>query len=198
MWNLQRIVRKCSFPKGRFHIGRRFVCGQFPGMNPLEHRILEALRAIPDGHSTAFNVFNVLNIDSYNVTKHEFEKACEKLHDCTCISYRPIRNSLIDIPIGTLDLRTTSPGVDPSSPEVKLAPSIESLREASAPESLAIEEIRCPVESETQSNGATCIGKPLRLGRRFTLSAFAVPMLLVQAWQRARPSSWFPGFAFRF
>jgi hypothetical protein len=60
-------------------------------MNPLEHRILEVLQASSDGHSTAFNVFNVLNRDGYNVTKHEFEEACKELHHCTCITYRPIR-----------------------------------------------------------------------------------------------------------
>jgi hypothetical protein len=49
-----------------------------PDMNPLGHRILEILQASPDGHSTAFNVFNVLNRDGYNVTKHEFEEACKK------------------------------------------------------------------------------------------------------------------------
>jgi hypothetical protein len=77
-------------------------------MSPLEHRILEILQASCDGHSTAFNVFNVLNTDGYTVTKHEFEEACKQLHDCTCITYWPIRTSLIDIPIGTLDLPTKS------------------------------------------------------------------------------------------
>jgi len=98
-------------------------------MNPVGHRILEVLQASPDGHSTAFNVFNVLNTDGYNVTKHEFEEACKKLHDCTCITYRPIRNSLIDIPIGTLDLLTKSPALSPFSEGEGLALEIEALSE---------------------------------------------------------------------
>ncbi|MBV8481450.1 MAG: hypothetical protein JO077_01130 [Verrucomicrobia bacterium] len=114
-------------------------------MNPLGHRILEILQASPDGHSTAFNVFNVLNRDGYNVTKHEFEEACEKLHDWSCIAYQPVQCSLIDIPIGSLDL----PTVSPLSPDAELAPGIEALSEDAAAESSAIGEIRCPVESET-------------------------------------------------
>ena len=125
-------------------------------MNPLGHRILEILQASPDGHSTAFNVFNVLNRDGYSVTKHEFEEACTKLQDCTCITYQPVQCSLIDIPIGTLDLLTTSPAVSPLSPDAELVPGIEALSETSVMESLAIEESRCPVESETAKN--PCIG----------------------------------------
>ena len=118
-------------------------------MNPLGHRILEVLQASPDGHSTAFNVFNVLNIDGYNVTKHEFEEACKQLHDCT-ITYRPIRSSLIDIPIGTLELLTKSPALSPCTEGAGLALGIEALNEDSALESPPIEESRSPVESEMQ------------------------------------------------
>lgn len=46
-------------------------------------------------------------------TKHEFEKACKKLHDCTRIAYQPIRSSLIDVPIGTLELLARSPALSP-------------------------------------------------------------------------------------
>lgn len=119
-------------------------------MNPLGHRILEVLQASPDGHSTAFNVFNVLNTDGYNATKHEFEEACKQLHDCTCVTYRPIRNSLIDIPIGTLDLVAESPALSPFSEGADLALGIEALSEDSAAASSPIEEIRHPVESEMQ------------------------------------------------
>ena len=119
-------------------------------MNPLEHRILEVLRASSDGHSTAFNVFNVLNRDGYNVTKHEFEEACKELHHCTCVAYRPIRSSLIDIPIGTLDLLTKSPALSPSSESPGRALGIEAVDEESAAESPPIEEVRSPVGSELQ------------------------------------------------
>jgi hypothetical protein len=119
-------------------------------MNPLEHRILEVLQASSDGHSTAFNVFNVLNRDGYNVTKHEFEEACKELHHCTCITYRPIRSSLIDIPIGTLDLLTKSPALSPFSEGADLALGIEALDEDSAAESSTVEEIRCRMEAEMQ------------------------------------------------
>jgi hypothetical protein len=119
-------------------------------MNPLGHRILEILQANPNGHSMAFNVFNVLNRDGYNVTKHEFEEACKQLNDGTCITYRPIRSSLIDIPIGTLELLTKSPAPSPSSEGAGLALGIEALDEDSAAESSSIEEIRSPVESELQ------------------------------------------------
>jgi hypothetical protein len=119
-------------------------------MNPLGHRILEILQASPDGHSTAFNVFNVLNTDGYNVTKHEFEEACKELHDSTCMTYRPIRSSLIDIPIGTLELLTKSPALSPSSEGPGLALGIEALSDDSAAESSPIEEIRSPVESDLQ------------------------------------------------
>jgi hypothetical protein len=78
-------------------------------MNPLEHQIVDALEAASDGHATAFNVFNVLNRDGFNVTKQEFERACQHLHDHSSVTYRPIRSSLIDIPIGTLDLRMRTP-----------------------------------------------------------------------------------------
>jgi hypothetical protein len=98
----------------------------------------------------ALNVFNVLNRDGYNVSKHEFEDACNELHECTSITYRPIRNSLIDIPIGTLDLLTKSPAVSPFSEGADGALGVEALREDSAVESPPIEEIRCPVESELQ------------------------------------------------
>ena len=115
-------------------------------MNPLRHRILEILQASPDGHSTAFNVFNVLNTDGYNVTKHEFEEACRQLNDCVCITYRPIRSSLIDIPIGTLELLTKSPFSEGPS----LAPGIEALDEDLAAESPPVEVIRSSEGSELQ------------------------------------------------
>ena len=169
-------------------------------MNPLGHRILEILQASPDGHSTAFNVFNVLNRDGYNVTKHEFEEACKKLHDWSCITYQPVQCSLIDIPIGSLDLLTMSPAVSPLSPDAELALSIEALGEASVDESLAIEETRCPVESETESVGASRVGKPSASRQPAHASVFAVPIVLIKAWHRARASSWFagfPGFSFR-
>ena len=170
-------------------------------MNPLEHRILEVLQASFDGHSTAFNVFNVLNRDGYKVTKHEFEEACKKLHHCTCITYRPIRSSLIDIPIGTLDLLTTSPALSPLSEGIGAALGIEALEEDSAAESSTIEEIRCPVESEIQPVRTALTGRPSVVPRSARISVFAVPNLLVQAWERARATSWFggfPGFSFRF
>ena len=110
-------------------------------MKPLGHRILEVLQASPDGHSTAFNVFNVLNTDGYNVTKNEFEEACKELHDCT-ITYRPIRSSLIDIPIGTLGLLTKFRALSPSSEGPDLALGIEALGEESAAESPPLEEVR--------------------------------------------------------
>jgi hypothetical protein len=78
-------------------------------MNPLEQRIVDILEAVTDRHATAFNVFNVLNRDEYSVTKLEFEKACQQLHDDASVSYRPIRSPLVDIPIGTLDLLIRSP-----------------------------------------------------------------------------------------
>ena len=80
-------------------------------MNSIEHRIVEVLESSLDGHANALNVFNVLNRDCYNVTKHEFEEACKNLHDGSCISYRPIQTSLVDIPIGAMDLLTTSPAL---------------------------------------------------------------------------------------
>jgi hypothetical protein len=147
------------------------------------------------------NVFNVLNRDGYNVTKHEFEEACENLHDGTCITYRPIRTSLIDIPIGTLDLLTKSPALSLFSEGAELWRGIETLGEISSAESSMIGEIRCPVESETQPNGAVLTGKPAAVPWQTRTSAFAVPILIMQAWKRARASSWFasfPGFSFRF
>jgi hypothetical protein len=131
-----------------------------PGMNPLEHRILEVLQASCDGHSTAFNVFNVLNTNGYNVTKHEFEGACKQLHDCTCITYRPIRTSLIDIPIGTLDLLTKSPALSLFSKGANSALGIETLEDSTA-EPSTIGKIRCELESETQPKRAGPTGKPL-------------------------------------
>src|ERR1700722_1124794 len=101
-------------------------------MNPLEHRIIEVLQTSSDGHSTALNVFNVLNTDGYNVTKHEFEKACKQLHDGTCIAYQPIRSSLIDVPIGTLELLTKAPALPPPSEGPCLALGIAALDEDSA------------------------------------------------------------------
>ena len=130
-------------------------------MNPLEHRILEVLQASCDGHSTAFNVFNVLNTNGYNVTKHEFEGACKQLHDCTCITYRPIRTSLIDIPIGTLDLLTKSPALTPFSNGANSALGIEVLGEDSMAQPSTIGKTRCELESETQPKRAGPTGKPL-------------------------------------
>lgn len=170
-------------------------------MNPLEHQILEVLQASCDGHSTAFNVFNVLNTDGYKVTKYEFEEACKQLHDCTCITYWPIRTSLIDIPIGTLDLLTKSPALSPFSKGANSALGIEALGEDSTAESSTIGETRCLVESETQPNRGGPTGKPSVVSQPTRTSGFAVPTLLMQAWQRARASSWFarfPGFSFRF
>jgi hypothetical protein len=170
-------------------------------MNPLGHRILEVLQASFDGHSTALNVFNVLNTDGYNVTKHEFEEACKQLHDCTCITYWPIRTSLIDIPIGTLDLLTKTQALSSISESANSALGIEALGENSTAESSAIEQIRCPVASETEPNRSGQAGKPFVVPRPTRISVFAVLILLMQVWQRARASSWFarfPGFSFRF
>jgi hypothetical protein len=142
-----------------------------------------------------------LNRDGYNVTKHEFEEACEGLHDGTCITYRPVRTSLIDIPIGTLDLLTKSPSVSLFSEGADLARGIETPGEILLAESSTIGEIRCPVESETQPNRAPLTGKSPAVSRPTRTSIFAVPILLMQAWQRARASSWFasfPGVSFRF
>lgn len=100
-------------------------------MNSLAHQILEVLQSSSDGHATAFNVFNVLNRDGYSVTKHEFEEACKKLQEGTCITYRPVRTSLIDIPIGTLDLLAKSPALSLFSEGADLAPGIETLGEIS-------------------------------------------------------------------
>jgi hypothetical protein len=119
-------------------------------MNPLGQRILEVLQASPDGHSMALNVFNILNRDGYNVTKHEFEDACNELHECTSITYRPIRSSLIDIPIGTLDLLTKPPALSSFFEAADGALGVEALREDSVAESPTLEEIRNPVESEMQ------------------------------------------------
>jgi hypothetical protein len=137
-------------------------------MNSVAHQILEVLQSSSDGHATALNVFNVLNRNGYNVTKHEFEEACKNLHDGTCITYRPIRTSVIDIPIGTLDLLTESPALSPFSEGADLAFNAETLSEDSAPESSRIREIRFPVESETQPNPAgliagTCATIPIGL-----------------------------------
>ena len=138
-WRFQRIVLKGPLLKGRFCIGRRSIVGKTPGMNPLEHQIFEVLQASCDGHSTAFNVFNVLNTDGYNVTKHEFEEACKQLHDCTCITYWPIRTSLMNMPIGTLELLTKSPAsVLPFSKGANSAFGIEALGEDSTAESSTI------------------------------------------------------------
>jgi hypothetical protein len=170
-------------------------------MNPLGHQILEVLQASLDGHSTALNVFIVLNRGGCNVTKHEFEEACKKLHDGTCITYQPIRTTLIDIPIGTLDLLTKSPAPPPFSKGANATPDFGALSEDSAAESSTIGEIRSSVESETQPNRAGLTGKPFGVLRPTRTSGFTVPILLMQAWQRARASSWFagfPGFSFRF
>jgi hypothetical protein len=89
-------------------------------MNSVGHRILKVLQTSPDGHSTALNVFIVLNRDGYNVTKYEFEEACKKLHDCGGITYQSVESSLIDIPIGTLDLLTESPALSPLSANAEM------------------------------------------------------------------------------
>jgi hypothetical protein len=116
-------------------------------MNPLGHRILEVLQASPDGHSTAFNV---LNRDGYNVTKHEFEEACKKLYDCTCVTYRPIRSSLIDFPnrnpLSTDQLSGAVCVFRGCRPGARYRDLSEDLAAQSSP----IEEIRYPVESEMQ------------------------------------------------
>jgi hypothetical protein len=108
-------------------------------MNALGHQILQVLQSSSDGHATAFNVFNVLNRDGYNVTKEEFEEACNKLHDGTCINYQAIRTSLIDIPIGTLDLLTRSPAHSSFSKGANSALLFEAQSEASAAESSTVE-----------------------------------------------------------
>jgi hypothetical protein len=147
------------------------------------------------------SVFNVLNRDGYNITKHEFEGAFKKLDACSRITYQAVQCSLIDIPIGTLDLLTKSPALDPSSEGADLVLGIEALSEDSAAESSTIEEIRCPMECETQSNGANWIGKPSASHQPVHTSVLGMPILLIQAWQRARSSNWFlsfPGSLFRF
>jgi hypothetical protein len=163
-------------------------------MNPLGDRILEVLQASSYGYSTAFSVFNVLNRDGFTVTKHEFEQACKKLHDGACITYRPVECSLIDIPIGTLELLTKSAVLAPFSESADLALGIGTLSERSAAEASTIEVTRGPVESETPPNREGLIGKSSVVQRPAWTSVFAVPILLVQAWQRARASSWFGGF----
>lgn len=153
-------------------------------MNPLGQRILEVLQMSPDGHCTALNAFTVLNRDRYNVTKYEFEAACKTLHDCSRITYRPVQSALIDIPIGTLDLLTKSPVLSPLSADVELTLGREARNELSTAEPPTIGEIRCSVESERQPNRvdmiSTVVPRPART------SFFAVPILLMQVWQRAR------------
>jgi hypothetical protein len=110
-------------------------------MNPLEHRIVDILEAVTDRHATAFNVFNVLNRDGYSVTKLEFEKACQQLHDDASVSYRPIRSPLVDIPIGALDLPIRSPSRssytdDPSLPVSPEKPTEASMQKPQSPGSL--------------------------------------------------------------
>src|ERR1700758_2472970 len=122
-----------------------------PGMNSIEHRIVEVLQSSLDGHANALNVFNVLNRDGYNVTKHEFEEACKNLHDGSCITYRPIQTSLIDIPIGALDLLTNSPALSAVSEGADLAPNAETLLVA---QSSTMREISLPAGSETELNRA--------------------------------------------
>ena len=167
-------------------------------MSSIEHRIVEVLQSSLDGHANVLNVFNVLNRDGYNVTKHEFEEACKNLHDGSCITYRPIQTSLIDIPIGAMDLLTNSPALPAFSEGARLAPNAETLLVA---ESSTIPEICFPVGSETAPNRAGLIGEPSAVPRSARTSILAVPILLVQAWQRARANSWvagFLGFSFRF
>jgi hypothetical protein len=169
-------------------------------MNPLGHRILEVLQKSPDGHSTAFNIFNVLNRDGYYVTKNEFEEACKKLHDDTCITYQPVQCSLIDIPIGTLDLLITSPALPPLSLETKLVPGVESLSEATVSEPSA-SGIRRSKGSTPRPNPALQSEKSSPYRAAEHTSVFAIPILLTRALQRMRASSRFssfPGFSFRF
>jgi hypothetical protein len=55
---------RTAFSKDRLRIEIRFFFEEkSPDMNPLGHRILAILQESPDGHSTAFNIFNVLNRD---------------------------------------------------------------------------------------------------------------------------------------
>jgi hypothetical protein len=169
-------------------------------MKSLGHRILEVLQASSDGHATALNVFNVLNRDGYNVTKQEFEAACERLHGGTCITYQPIRTSLIDIPIGTLDLLAKSPVSSAFSEDADLRLSHETMVAPSAVKSSMAGGVVSPVETcEAQlgdSGGETLCDVVAPSGYILTL-----PILLAQAWRRARASSWFNGFAgfsFRF
>jgi hypothetical protein len=128
----------------------------------------------------------------------EFEEACKNLHDGSCITYRPIETSLIDIPVGAMDLLTNSPALSAFSERAGLAPNAESL---SVAEASTIREIRFPGGSETELNRAGLIGKPSVVPRPARTSILAVLILLMQAWQRARASSWvagFLGFSFRF
>ena len=122
-------------------------------MNRLRQRIREVLQASCDGHSTAFNVFNVLNRDGYNVTKYEFEVACKNLHDGGCIVYQPVHSSLIDIPIGSLDLITEA---------AELASGTGALNANPPAKSLALEEMGCPVEPEPSTLLITLIPMPDR------------------------------------
>ena len=158
-------------------------------MNRLGERILEVLQASSDRRCTAFNVFNVLNSDGYNVTKHEFEAACKKLHDCGCIDYQPVHSSLIDIPIGSLGLLTET---------AELASGIDALNAISATESVALEKIRCPEEPEPQPNREDPVGDLSVAPGPFWISVFTLPNLALQVWKRVRPRAWLPGFSLRF
>lgn len=165
-----------------------------PGMNSFGHRILEVLQASSDGHATAFNVFNVLNRDGYNVTKQEFEAACEKLHGA-CITYQPIRTSLIDIPIGTLELPAKSPVSSTFPEDAGLTLSIETMSGPSAAKSSMADGVVSPVETGMRPNGPTLVGKPSATPLPGRAPVLTLPILLAQAWRQARPSSWFTGFA---
>jgi len=129
-------------------------------MNPLEGEILNVLQASPDGHSTAFNVFNVLNRDGYNVTKSEFEAACRNLHDFGCIAYQPVYSPLVDIPIGSVVLRTESALL--RSEEIAVA--IDALN-ADPAESLAIGRGASLEKLEAEPNQADRIDEPAVIPR---------------------------------
>jgi hypothetical protein len=156
-------------------------------MNPLGPRILEILQASPDGHSTAFNVFSVLNRNGYNVTKHEFEAACTQLHSSTSIHYWPVPCSFIDIPIGTLDLLTTSPAECLLSPDAEFALATETLSEASLMGVATAEEIGHPMEFELPPIGATRRrAKPSAPRKQVRSPLFQAPLIYIHARQWAR------------
>jgi hypothetical protein len=158
-------------------------------MNPLGFRILNVLQASPDGHSMALIVFNVLNRDGYNVTKYEFEVACKNLHDDGCIAYQPVYSSLVDIPIGSLDLLT--------EPELFQGDVLKT----DPAESLVTERISGGLELEAEVDGADPINQPSLVPWRAVAFILALPVIAMQAWKRVQSHAWFArpfGFSLRF